>query len=290
MLQQSIIGFLDRVKYNLSAIAKEVEESNRMQKNKVKRGAGAGGNSAPTIDNFQTIFSTQEQHLKALSSKARDLQTTLNDLDKEYANFLRNGMPSADGSAKADPTLFDTLFNKFNMERGDAYGETIARHRVYDAMMANQMIPSEVLRVNLTDRAVFVFVSLLFRTVALSIVEWTIETHRINQMFHGVLLFLGIYSALFIGFVMAVNFDAYRMRIIFNYVNFHANASYVYMHFILLWILGLLVFFIMRTINYPVPGVADTVMSEEEKVRMVYRMQILTMILWIMLFIVILVA
>jgi uncharacterized membrane protein len=73
------------------------------------------------------------------------------------------------------------------------------------------------------------------------------------------------------------------MRIVFNYVNFHANAGKVYMHVLLLYILGILIYIIMSRINLPVRNVTPKAISDNEKLRLIMRFQILTGILWVVL-------
>jgi hypothetical protein len=62
------------------------------------------------------------------------------------------------------------------------------------------------------------------------------------------------------------------------------------MHFLLLWAFGLLIFYIMSSANKPLPGVKNMAISEEERIRLIYRLQVLTMIVWLLLFLMIVAA
>jgi hypothetical protein len=92
--------------------------------------------------------------------------------------------------------------------------------------------------------------------------------------------YLILYTLILIAFVMLVNLDMYRMRIIFNYVNFHANSGKIYMHLGLLFIIGILIYLIISNINFPVRQVAPKAISDNQKTRLIMRFQILTGILW----------
>lgn len=109
-------------------------------------------------------------------------------------------------------------------------------------------------------------------------------------MFYAVISYLLLFTFIFIAFVLFVNLDMYRLRIVFNYVNFHKNSGYVYTYLLLLWTLGAFIFLIMYKLNFPNSGVSTTAISEEEKVQLISRLEILTMIVWVILSVIVAVA
>jgi len=77
---------------------------------------------------------------------------------------------------------------------------------------------------------------------------------------------------------------------VFNYINFQANAGNVYAHLTSLVIFSLLIFIIMWNVNFPTPGMKQLAISDEEKAQLVYRLEVLTMIVWMFLTLIVIVT
>jgi hypothetical protein len=146
-----------------------------------------------------------------------------------------------------------------------------------------------VLEVTKLDKTIFVFVTLFIRLFALTIAEYMIERGVINTMPKALGAFVGLYLLLFVLFVLMVNLDIYRMRIVFNYVNFHANSGLVYSHIGMLILFTVIIYIIMRNVNFPIKGIEVKAITEEEKSNLIYRTELLTMIVWLFLVILIVV-
>jgi hypothetical protein len=207
----------------------------------------------------------------------------------QYDNFFRRRMDptfSATSGMAGEPGLFARLYNQYLDRREKDNQMTFrAAQELSEAMHANGLIPREVLAVTKVDKTIFVFVTLFIRLFALYLAEYMIEKGVVARMVTALSSFIGIYLGLFIVFVLIVNFDTYRLRIIFNYVNFHAHRGLVFAHILFLILFSILFFMIIKTINFPVQGLEITAISEEEKVELMYRLEILTMIIWMFLMI-----
>ena len=90
------------------------------------------------------------------------------------------------------------------------------------------------------------------------------------------------YSILFIAFVFAVNFDLYRFRIMFNYVNLHGNSSIIMAHLFELWIFVFLIYTVITSVNIPLPGLSnENKMSNEDMNYLIYKLEVITMVTWL---------
>jgi hypothetical protein len=179
-------------------------------------------------------------------------------------------------------SLFNRILNDYLSNRNET-NEAEMRDRFMSQLETNNLIPSKVLEVTQLDKIIFIFVTLFLRILCGSIVVSLIERGIIKSMTWAVAGYLILYTLILVAFVSIVNLDMYRMRIVFNYVNFHANAGKVYMHVLLLYILGILIYIIMSRINLPVRNVTPKAISDNEKLRLIMRFQILTGILWVVL-------
>ena len=123
---------------------------------------------------------------------------------------------------------------------------------------------------------------LLLRLFAISAVEYMIGKDWIKTLNTAVLAFSVTYTILFIAFVLIVNIDLYRLRIVFNFVNMHGNTSGIISHLIELWIFMFVIMIVIQNINIPVPGFQQLfAMSEENKAYLMYRLEMITAITWL---------
>jgi hypothetical protein len=268
----------------LKPAALAVEESIKLEKERIaaegrrSRGGYQKGGVEPDPTKFdKTIEYIQKQLNKVV------LQEVVKDLDSIY---LRQSNPVM-AAAVSEPSIFAGIYNDY-LDRRNKVGTFVASKELSQQLHNNALIPREVLSVSKLDKTIFVFVTLFIRLFALTIAEFMIERGGINTMIKALATFVGLYLGIFILFVVLVNFDVYRMRIVFNYVNFHANAGLVYSHIGMLVLFTTIIYIIMRNVNFPIKGIELKAITEEEKSNLIYRLEILTMIVW--LFLVILIA
>jgi len=125
--------------------------------------------------------------------------------------------------------LFNILFNKYQESKRDPEkGDYVASMELSEGLKTNELLPRDVLKIDFRDKTIFVFATLFLRLLSLSIIEYLIDKSKITQLNMAVLAFLGIYTGMFFLLLLLVNLDSYKLRIVFNYVNFHANSSVAY--------------------------------------------------------------
>ena len=236
-------------------------------------------------DDDQTVITAIDNLQKDIKQKVLiDAVLKFDDVIKRRDNPAM-GTGAAAAAENVSPSIFARLFNNYLDERdqNSKDDDFKAAINLSESLDANNMVPREVLRISTLDKVVFIFVTLFIRLVALAIAELIINKGYIRRITGALAVFVGFYILLFTIFVLLVNFDMYRMRIVFNYVNFHVNRSYVFSHVIMLLLFSMLIFFIMWNVNFPVQGMKDIAISEDEKIELIYRMEVLTMIVWIFL-------
>ena len=200
-------------------------------------------------------------------------------LEKHFKALVEHGTADALGSMTGGPlpSIYADIYKAY-MERREDH-PTEAAEELTASLKSNGLIPSDALQITSMDRAVFVFVTLFIRLFAIYITEWAISRGWVHSVSKALVTYLMVYTVFVILFVGIVNFDTYRMRIVFNYVNFHANASRVFVHIAALWVFAFLVYMIMWNINLPIMRTAD--LSDEEQMNLMYRIEMLTTILWL---------
>jgi hypothetical protein len=81
--------------------------------------------------------------------------------------------------------------------------------------------------------------------------------------------------------VIIVNFDNYKLRILFNYLNLHGNSNGVTFHIFMNISFAFLIYMLIVNINYPIPNINQEYISESDKIKLSYRLDILTIIIFI---------
>jgi flagellar basal body rod protein FlgC len=189
--------------------------------------------------------------------------------------------PAAALALSGDKSLFNMIYDKYVKSSEDENkGEFIASQELATSLETNNLIPRNVLRVSMRDRIIILFTTLFMRLITLSIVEFMIEKGVLKNLKYTLLAYLGFFSILFIAFTGLVNLDMYRLRIVFNYLNFHANSDKVYSYLILLWTFGAIIYYIITNVNQDI-NVTNT--SEDVKARLIYRIQVVSLIVWLFL-------
>jgi len=235
---------------------------------------GGDGESNDTSDP-QTIY-------RLLTEKL----VKLKELVEQLMSFLeRNTNTTALLSTNNEPSIFAQLYNKYVEDRADPKKSVLeATEGLTASAKANRVAPSDVLKIDKFDKTVFVGLTLFLRLFSLTIMEYLIDKKWIFTIEGALLSYLIAYTAIFVIFVLIVNIDMYRTRIIFNYINVHGGSMTIVGHVVMLWLFAMLLFIILRNIrflNNPSGESYQKAMTAEERSNLKNRMSILTAAVWI---------
>jgi len=208
-------------------------------------------------------------------------------IDVFITNVKRVKDPSYLLTLNGQDSIFNKIFNKYLEDRQNAdKGEYVASNELVEGIKSNKVLPREILKIDFRDKAIFIFVTMFIRLISLSIVNLLIDRGNVKSLASTIIAFLTAYSVLFIVFVLIVNIDTYKLRIIFNYVNMHINSSILFTYPIIVWLFGAAIYYIMMNVNEGEKIVAS---SDEDRLRLQYKLETLSMILWVFVSILILV-
>jgi hypothetical protein len=207
-------------------------------------------------------------------------------------------------------SIYNNIWNDYTKEskKVKAKGVTIESlkqdNRLYDRFKMSGLDPQDVLKISFQDRVIFICIILIIRTFAMVLIEFLIEYNIVSTLKRGILIYSVIYLLLIICSVLLINYDSYKLRIIVNYLNLHINSSNIFFH-VLLFILfiGLILIIIndndngLKSIdnifNYTYiykyiyeiaeksKETSDLLLTQKEKLKLQYRMDIITMIIFI---------
>lgn len=177
--------------------------------------------------------------------------------------------------------------------------------KLKNKLILNDLDPEIILKVNLQDKAVFLLLVFIIRTISVVIIELLIEYNIVKTLHIAIMAYVLLYLFILALFIVFINLDSYKLRIIFNYLNMHINTSNLAIHLILFIIFAFLVIIIIQTDDF-INNISDVLdytyiydylfnlkvdkiwntefqnnLSPDEKIKLLYRLDIVTMIIFI---------
>ena len=137
------------------------------------------------------------------------------------------------------------------------------------------------------------------------IIEFIIEYNIVKTLPYMIIVYGILYILLIVFSLVLVNYDSYKLRIVFNYLNLHINSTNIILHLIL-FILFVSLIMIMIQSEDLIKNFGDlfdytniytnifklsttlfkdenfeNTLSRNEKIKLLYRLEIITMIVFI---------
>jgi hypothetical protein len=277
LLKTNIISEYSTVKTKVSTIASGIREANQKEvamkqaDNNYRRPQGYYGGAAKTV--FEIIANIKDIIIKRLQ------KDFLPEIDQEYLRRSNPVMASALGN---EPNLFSNIYQSY-LDTKNNKTQAAALDDLSIMIESNKMVPSAVLAITPIDKVVFVATTLIVRLLALNILEQFLSRGWVSQIVYSLLLYVVFYTAVMICVIALVNLDVYKLRIVFNYMNFHANGGLIIMHIAMLWFISMLFMIMIWNNVMPMKGVDRRALDEEGRMEIMYRLEVLSLIIWIFL-------
>jgi hypothetical protein len=294
---------------------KQLEDSKKQQQRSnggSRGGRGSRGRQQGGEKKTNKYYEDKYADLKTLIDKIKALIDKIKDIEgKDDGDdpFDKKSGVFGDASDSFN-SIYKNIWNDYTKEtkkfksKGVTFDTLKQDSRLYERVKENQLDPSDVLKISFQDKVIFICIILIIRTFTMVFLEFLIEYNFVSTIQRGVIIYCIIYILLVICGVLLINYDSYKLRIIVNYLNLHINSSNIFFH-ILLFILfiGLILIIINdndnglksidNVLNYTYiytyiyeiaekskPG-SDLLLSQKEKMKLQYRLDIITMIVFI---------
>lgn len=175
--------------------------------------------------------------------------------------------------------------------------------KLHDRVIQSDLDPEIVLKINFRDKAIYIFLIFLIRTINVITLEFLIEYNLIQSLQYAIVFYGFMYLIIIIFLIAIVNYDSYKLRIIFNYLNIHINAPNLLLQNVLFIIFIILVYILVKSddflkyfgdlldftniynniYNYTKSLDDDyyTNLTQNEKLKLLYRIDIISMIIFI---------
>jgi len=310
---------IKKVEKNIADIQlkQKYNSDNSTQRNRNRNNGGkyyytVGGEGG----DYKTIYSKLHKFLrlegvgnddnKGKTADLKDLMYLLKSDSDDIINAVSNKNNITTG---VDDTIYENIWNEYiiginksgkknplkNIDQGDI---------LYDNVNVNNLVPEIALEVTFQDKAIFIFLILIIRTIIMVTVEFIIEYNFVKSLQYTIILYCILYLLLLVLSIGLVNYDSYKLRIIFNYLNLHINSSNIILHLIL-FVLFVSLIMIMIDSDDLITNFGDLLdytnvyvhiyenivsndkdifyntLTRDEKIKMLYRLEIITMIIFI---------
>jgi len=165
--------------------------------------------------------------------------------------------------------------------------------------------PEIVLKITFQDKVVFLALMFAIRTMIMVLFEFLIDYNIVKSLRYAILIYAVFYILILLLFTAFVNLDSYKLRIVFNYLNMHINTPGIILHIMLFIIFSLLVIIIIQTDNFInnlgdildytyiynyiytfnfdniLSGEFENNLTKDEKIKLQYRLDIISMLIFI---------
>jgi hypothetical protein len=227
------------------------------------------------------------------------------------SKFVKNKNGIGDGEELLYETLWQdynkgiSINNKLSNKANQYFTYLNEGEKLKNSIVLNDLDPEIVLKITVQDKAVFLLLIFIIRTICIVIIELLIEYNMLKSLQSSIVAYTLLYLTILLLFIIFINLDSYKLRIIFNYLNMHANTSNIIIHIVLFSIFAFLVIIIIQTDNF-INNVIDIFdytyiynylfdfsfgktfnsefennISPDEKIKLLYRLDIVSMIIFI---------
>ena len=237
---------------------------------------------------------------------------------KDDVEYLENNDDANNGSDKSydvgrEKGIYEDIWFDYNFAVGkkDNKQERWKNNLLYltegeklhERVIQNDLDPEFVLKINFRDKAIYIFLIFLIRTINVITLEFLIEYNLIQSLQYAIVFYGFMYLVIIIFLIAIVNYDSYKLRIIFNYLNIHINSPNLLVQNVLFIIFIILVYILVKSddflkyfgdlldytniynniYNYTNSLDDDyyTNLTQNEKLKLLYRIDIISMIIFI---------
>ena len=244
---------------------------------------------------FDIDFSTKEKDEKLnYEQRKNDIKKKFENIKKDFRklkvstyipNSVNKDMIIEKFINKKGDTLFEQILNNYTNDVKEKNID-IAKLNFYDNVENNNLDPIKELEITFIDKLIFAFLTIFLRYGGLYMTYRFIDNNLVKSIKEAIIYYSISYIAILFTFVLIVNIDLFRLRIIFNYCNLHINSGGILSHMIIILIIGYIIYLLIINMdNVAIP----TYLSKNEKIKLKKKLDILSMIVIIFILIFILI-
>ena len=215
-----------------------------------------------------------------LTTKAKNL---INNAANAITTVATNTFNDKFQPRKSNP-VFNSAINRLVEQYDNSqYPNELKKFEFYNSVKNNNLDPAVELEISNVDKYIFIVVAYFIRLLTLLICHYYIDADAITDIKFSIYYYLIVYIFIFVVLVIIINFDTFKLRILVNYMNLHINTSGIFTHLMLMCLFIYLIYLLINNIiGYEQP---PTQLTENQKIKLKYKLDILTLIIYAFIFI-----
>ena len=157
--------------------------------------------------------------------------------------------------------------------------DNITNNLFYSKVQAYSLDPEEELEITLNDKIIFIVLCYFFRLGSLFIIYQLIDYNMITDISKSLFYYIIYYVIIFTCVLFAINIDTFKLRVLINYMNLHISTTNIWMHLILMISFVYLIYLLIINLlgDEPLP----TELGDHEKIKLKYKLDLLTIIIYL---------
>ena len=243
-----------------------------------------GGSNLPS--NLETKINDLKEKLK---EKGKDINKEIDEIVVDLSRFKTKQFVTANPNRKIisskiidknDYNIFDNLLNSYEADYNNPkIPHQITDNLFYTKVKANNLDPAEELKITFNDKLMFIGVVYVLRLIASYMTYYMIEMSYSTTLSKSLYYYILCYILVFVITVFIINFDTFFLRIFVNYLNMHINTLGITTHIFLMVVFVYIVYLLIININ----GIErpKSRLNDTEKIKLKYKMDLLTMIIFV---------
>jgi hypothetical protein len=282
-----------------------------------RRGGQDGGASSDEEKENNRLKMLLDGNLYKLINKKDNynLYNFIEELKTVFGDDNEDGLNNASVKKyNENETLYEQIWNDYNEGVKSYYNNAKDKsaltyinegEKLKNKVILYDLDPEIVLKITFQDKVVFLALMFAIRTFIMVLFEFLIDYNVVKSLRYAILIYAVIYLLILLLFTAFVNLDSYKLRIVFNYLNMHINTPGIILHVMLFIIFSLLVIIIIQTDNFInnlgdildytyiynyiytfnfdniLSGEFENNLTKDEKIKLQYRLDIISMLIFI---------
>jgi hypothetical protein len=244
-----------------------------------KKIVGGGVNIADKINKLEEKLKTRiqerEKKMDTISKNFKKLKE-----NRKIDNDVEKKLATPDLFDKDGNNIFERLINSYEQDINDkTIPPEIANNLFYNKVKQNNLDPEIELDITLNDKLIFIAVVYCIRFGSLLFCEYLIKHNKITDINKSLFYFLVFYYVIFGSLLLLINIDTFKLRILVNYMNLHISTTNIWMHLILMGSFVYLIYLlVMNILGDEKP---PTELGDHEKIKLKYKLDLLTIIIYV---------
>jgi len=176
--------------------------------------------------------------------------------------------------------IFDKLIASYDADYNNKeISHEVTNNLFYSKVKSKNLDPAEELEVDLNDKLIFLVLAYFIRLGASYSCYYLIDNNIVTDIIYSLYYYIIFYLVIFLLIIVIVNFDTFKLRILLNYMNLHINTTELYLHAILMASFVYLIYLLVLNINGDEKPPIE--LSDPEKIKLKYKLDLLTIIIYV---------